>query len=222
MSDTELHDRTVDALRTDPRLDSSRIEVVVRSGAVSLNGRVCSYAEKVMALRIVSLLPGVREVEEDLGVSYPLHSRLTDDEIASRTKPLLRLAPASLPAIGIAVRRGWVTLKGCVSTRLQADLAEAAVEGVPGVIGVNNLLTIGSAGPVPAGSDIAAGLSAFREKTMQARRTAGPAGDFEPAVPDGRRPDVRPVKPNRSPLLAKVPATPPAADQVETTRPSVR
>ncbi|MCS0495703.1 BON domain-containing protein [Ancylobacter sp. MQZ15Z-1] len=152
MSERMLQERAADALRRDGRIDASRISVAAKGGVVTLSGRVGSYAEKAIAARIVTALPGVRHVEEDLGIACRRPSPSVDHAIALRARVRLLRSPTFPGGIEVTVRNGRVTLKGCVANWHQAALAEAAVEDIRGVTGVDNLLTIGSApanGPQP-------------------------------------------------------------------------
>jgi osmotically-inducible protein OsmY len=179
MTDGELHDNVLDALHHDTRIDASGIEVAVRNGVVSLNGRVRSYAEKMIAAGIVVLLANVRDVEEDLGISRPLHSRPTDSEVAARVEASLRRMPVCHHEIHVTVRRGRVTLKGCVSNWPRAAIAEAKVNRLPGVIGVDNLLTIRSAGQV-RGTDNSESKASARQFQPAGRGTIGHDSEGRP------------------------------------------
>jgi len=186
MTDGELHDAILDTLDRDTRLDARHIDVSVRDGVASLDGYVRSYAEKRIATRIVGSLARNCRVEENLGIRYPRHSRPVDSEIAEQAEALLRRLAICRHEIRASVRHGRVTLKGCVPGWSAAVIAEAAIEGLPGVIGIDNLLTVGSA-DLPGGAAMGCRERLPRRMFQRGRRpspeTRGGAAEVTPPAP---------------------------------------
>ena len=65
-SPADIRDRIVKALRRQAELDIQNIRVEVSDGAVTLEGRVHSLAERRLAERAVWAAPGIREVRDHL------------------------------------------------------------------------------------------------------------------------------------------------------------
>ena len=69
-NDAEIRDDVTEELRWDPQLtDPDAIGVAVADGAVTLTGKVPSYAEKLAAARAAERVYGVRAVANDLKVT---------------------------------------------------------------------------------------------------------------------------------------------------------
>lgn len=58
-----------DALRRDPRVPEDRIHVIVDAGRVTLSGYVGSESARAAAAESVGVLPGVRDVINDIRVT---------------------------------------------------------------------------------------------------------------------------------------------------------
>lgn len=124
-------------LKWDPKITSHDIAVAVKDGVVTLSGYAGSYWEKDAAEKAVKRVYGVRAVANDIEVKYSF-SR-TDPEIARDVIRELE-SHISIPAdrIKATVKNGWVTLEGNVDWQYQKTLAESAVKGLRGVLGVTN------------------------------------------------------------------------------------
>jgi osmotically-inducible protein OsmY len=70
--DTAIYRMVTRSLHRDPGLDTSRLQVVVRDGAVRLEGTVETSLDRAQVDEIVSRVGGVRRVENDLIVSKPI------------------------------------------------------------------------------------------------------------------------------------------------------
>ena len=62
----ELHGRVLEALRLEPGLDASSIDVIVRPGVVTLTGSVPSYEASCLADRAAARVAGVECVIDEL------------------------------------------------------------------------------------------------------------------------------------------------------------
>jgi CBS-domain-containing membrane protein len=70
INDATLHDSIVDALRAKPWVDPSTINVIVNDGSVELWGIVDSETEKNAIRVAVEVMPGVRQVANNLVVEH--------------------------------------------------------------------------------------------------------------------------------------------------------
>lgn len=140
----DLRSELLKELEWEPRLDASRIEVVVgHDGVVSLTGLVRSYAAKVAAERAVKRVKGVHVVINDLDVQLPMSHERTDVEVGEAVVRALEwdvLVPHE--KIRARVSDGWVRLEGEVDWNYQRTAAEEAVHRLTGVRGITNLITV--------------------------------------------------------------------------------
>lgn len=66
-----------------------------------------------------------------------------DERIAGAARALLRRSLGSKAEdVAVTVRSGWVTVRGDVENLDEIRRLEAAIQGVPGVVGVHNLLRL--------------------------------------------------------------------------------
>lgn len=143
MSDISLRQSIVDELEFEPSVDAAHIGVAVDSGVATLSGHVGSYAEKVMAERVVQRVKGVRGIAQEIEVRYPGAKKTADDEIAKRALNIIGWS-VTIPddKVKIKVQNGWVTLSGEVDWNYQKVDAENAVRKLSGVVSVSNLITV--------------------------------------------------------------------------------
>jgi len=140
-TDTELQREVLDELAWEPNVDAAEIGVSVEDGVVILNGTVKTLPEKWSAERAAQRVEGVRAVTDELEVKLPGEGQ-GDAEIAREAGIALdwnTVVPRN--RIKILVSQGRVTLEGEVDHPFQKDAAEGAVLNVPGVKGVNNMIT---------------------------------------------------------------------------------
>jgi osmotically-inducible protein OsmY len=140
-SDQAIRDDVLFELKYDPQITSNDIAVSVKDGVVTRSGFAGSYWEKDAAEKAAKQVYGVRGIANDLKVK--LSSTRADPEIAREAVQELA-NHVSIPAdkIKVSVRRGWITLEGEVDWRYQRALAESAVKGLRGVIGVTNNIIV--------------------------------------------------------------------------------
>ncbi|MBV8827984.1 MAG: BON domain-containing protein [Acidobacteriaceae bacterium] len=132
-----IREHVLSELRSDPRITSSDITVEEKEGLVRLCGSVSSYWERDEAEKAAERVSGVRVVTNDLKVKLTMPR--ADQEIARDVAHALA-SHVAIPyeTIKIKVENGWVTLEGTVDWPYQKLLAEAAVKGLRGVIGITN------------------------------------------------------------------------------------
>jgi osmotically-inducible protein OsmY len=143
MTDTELRQMILDELEFEPSIDAADIGVAVEDGVITLTGHVPTYAQRTTTETIVARIKGVRGIAQEIEVR-PAGTNLTaDDEIARRILDVLRWNTAvPRDAIQVKVAKGWVTLSGSVEWNFHREAAERAIQGLAGVTGVTNLVTI--------------------------------------------------------------------------------
>ena len=133
-------------------LDSSRIQVTVDNGVVTLTGAVYTYKESLLAEEDVAAVSGVVSVRNELLVG-PAGEAAVDEAIEQECEA--RLAKTKAVPVGAVTPRvhdGWVTLSGKVRNYFQRVAATKAVSELDGVCGVVDHIKI-SSDPVP--TDIA-------------------------------------------------------------------
>ncbi|WP_426513622.1 BON domain-containing protein [Dactylosporangium sp. McL0621] len=142
-ADADIERDVVEELRWDPRLQPNAIAVGVHDGVVTLAGWVDGYPKKWAAERAVHRIRGVKAVANDIEVRLPIAAQLPDSEIAaSAVRALEWDAFVPVEHVEVTVSKGWVTLRGEVEWEHQRRAAERAVDNLPGVRGVTNLLSV--------------------------------------------------------------------------------
>jgi osmotically-inducible protein OsmY len=142
-TDEELRSDVLAELKWNPRVKSTKIGVIVKDGAVTLNGMVESLDEKVCAERAVRTVKGVRAIADDIDVKLPEQMRRTDEGIAEQAARLLNWY-STLRNMNVTaeVSSGHVTLTGDVELLYQKEIAAERVAEIEGVSGVSNRITI--------------------------------------------------------------------------------
>ena len=121
-----------------------QIDMGVDDGVVTLVGKVTAPFKVDDVTRLVSRVPGVREIAN---LVETLPASPADDDVRAAlaqqiySHPVLsRYATRSDPPIHIIVERGRVTLIGAVGSRLERRIAKTIALGAPGVLSVDNAL----------------------------------------------------------------------------------
>ena len=143
ITDTELKMDVLAELRYEPSVRITDIGVLVKDGAVTLNGCAASYCEKCDAVRTAKRVAGVRAIADDIEVKLPDSIRRTDGEIAAAAANQIDWS-TTIPrgAVEVTVSEGQTTLEGEVEWWYQKNAAENAVQYLAGVTGVTNAITI--------------------------------------------------------------------------------
>jgi osmotically-inducible protein OsmY len=148
-SGAQLDDQGIE-LRSNNRLKDelgdarARVAVTSYNRRVLLTGEAASEAVKTQITQIVSGVPSVREVINELGVtsSPTLKERATDTLITGRLKAsLVDAKDLSASAFKVVTERGTVYLMGRVTQR-EADRATDLARNTPGVSRVVRVLEI--------------------------------------------------------------------------------
>lgn len=130
-------------LARNPRIRHSEIAVIVKDGAVTLNGMVLTLDEKIYAERAVKDLRDVRAIANDIEVKLPEQMRKADERIAEQIGRLLTWY-SSLRNMDVKanVDDGHVTLTGEVDFLYQREVAAERVAELDGVSAVSNEIKI--------------------------------------------------------------------------------
>jgi len=144
-SDTEIKTDVLAELKFEPCVSITDIGVLVKDGAVTLNGYATSYSEKWNAVSATKRVAGVRAIADDIVVNLP-HSQLrTDGDIAIAAANQIGWFTSIPPGVAkITVRDGHITLEGELEFGYQKSEAQDNVQFLAGVKGVTNLITIKS------------------------------------------------------------------------------
>ena len=141
--DTQLKQAVLDELRWEPSLNAAHIGVTAHDGVVTLTGHVERFSEKAAAERATKRLRDVKAFAEEIEVRLPSINRHGDEEIAAAAVNRLKWdAAVPIDAVKVKVEKGWVTLTGQTDWHFQKDAAAENVNGLWGVIGVSNQITI--------------------------------------------------------------------------------
>lgn len=142
-TDSELKVDILSELKYEPSIRETDIGVIVKEGAVTVNGTVDSYTHKWGAIAAVRRVHGVKAIADDLLVKIPGSSQKTDGEIALAAANQINWS-TTIPneMTKITVREGFITLEGELEWWYQKNAAENAVHHLTGVKGVVNLITI--------------------------------------------------------------------------------
>lgn len=154
-SDQELQTDVRAALTVDTRVKGNEIGVIAKDGAVTLTGKVDTYADRLAAEQAAKRVSGIRAIAQTIEVKLPEEQRVTDEGIAER---IARLPPWTHllrdTNVLAEVRNGFVTLTGDVDHAYQKQTAEKCVGELDGVVGISNLIAIRERGPELKASDV--------------------------------------------------------------------
>ena len=151
MSRTDRHDGERDisaavqaALHTSPDIDAFDVNVTADAGCVRLTGKVGSYAERSEAEQIANELAGVTSVENHIQVRpYGAMWAISDSRIADSIAGALATIPSvDASAVDYDVSCHVVTLNGFVHSAAERAAVRHAVEILPGVDFVRNLIEV--------------------------------------------------------------------------------
>jgi osmotically-inducible protein OsmY len=141
-TDAQLRNDVMEALRWEPSVTSTDINVTADYGVVTLSGTVPHYAEKAASERAAQRVGGVKAIAEELEVHLLGAHQRNDPEIAQAVANCLRWhvwVPIGIQAI---VENGCVTLTGRAKWGYERDAAEDAVSHLLGLKGISNKITL--------------------------------------------------------------------------------
>jgi osmotically-inducible protein OsmY len=142
MSDDDLRRRVVAELGGDPRLDGETFQVSAAGGTVTLRGTVASLRLKRAAAGAVARVRGVVWIVNELRVRLPAADRRDDEELRGDVREALMLDTSIPTTVDALARDGLVTLTGTAEWHYEREAAESRVASVPGVMGIDNAITL--------------------------------------------------------------------------------
>jgi osmotically-inducible protein OsmY len=152
MTDDELQDWVRDELFWDPKVDSAAVAVSASDGEVTLRGTLGSFRQKREAQKAAERVYGVTSVHNKIEVRIlDEHGRQHADLRGAvlQAMALDGLIPMTLDA---KADSGSVTLTGTAAWQYQREEAEFVAGNVPGVVDVDNQITLTT--PQPKAGDL--------------------------------------------------------------------
>ena len=142
-NDEMMQNDVLDALQAEPLTATSKINVMVSHGIVTLTGKVDHFSKKFQAENTVRNVIGVKEVIDTIDVSINSWEQKNDIEITAEILSVFGWNWNTLNnTIKVNVINGWVTLSGELEWNYQREAAKTIASNLIGVKGVINLITI--------------------------------------------------------------------------------
>jgi osmotically-inducible protein OsmY len=138
-ADDEVAERAAKILEWDSTVPPGKIKVKVEKGWITLSGEVEWRFQRAAAEAAVRRLTGVCGVTNMIAVRPRIDAVNVKHRIEDALK---RSAELEADAIRVAVNGGKVTLEGKVRAWSERDVAEQAAWAAPGVVAVEDYLTI--------------------------------------------------------------------------------
>jgi osmotically-inducible protein OsmY len=138
-TDTELVEKVIAALRLSTVVPSERIEVIIRDGWVTLEGKVRWYYQKQSAEDIVRQVPGIHGIANNITIESDV---VPHEVIQKITEALPRNAQLDARHITVLAHNQKVTLSGTVRSWAECWEAEEAAWSAPGVTMVENTIHV--------------------------------------------------------------------------------
>jgi len=146
LTETPMEDEILDAVENilawSPYIDSSKIEVSVDDGLVTLEGSVDAYWKKIRAENMIFDIRGVTGVSNKLTI-VPTKDFMDEQIANSIISAMDRNLNVDAETIDVTVENGIATLSGSVSTLAAYQAAYNAAAYTSGVIDIIDNLTIG-------------------------------------------------------------------------------
>jgi osmotically-inducible protein OsmY len=138
-ADDQIAKRALDVIAWDSTIPNDRIQVKVQSGIVTLGGEVDWFFQRADAEAAVKKLTGVKAINNLITIKA--QPKVSDIKQRIETA-LKRNAELEADAIRVTVTDGRVTLNGRVKAWYERDLAERTAWSAPGVIAVDDRISI--------------------------------------------------------------------------------
>jgi osmotically-inducible protein OsmY len=141
----ELQKDVMAEIQWDPELKSVAPEIGVsaKDGVVTVSGIVGTYSKKLAVERAAQRVKGVKVVAVDIEVKVPNTIGKTDPEIATEVRnALMWNSNVEEDKIEVKVDNGWIYLDGTVNWKFEKTVAETMIEGLEGVRGITNNITV--------------------------------------------------------------------------------
>jgi osmotically-inducible protein OsmY len=167
MTNDRLRAQVAAELSWDPKVDSKDITVSADGGMVTLHGTVASFRQKREAENAARRVHGVTAVSNYLEVRIPGRDRRADADLRADVRQALALNGLIPATVQASVEAGLVTLSGVAAWQFQRDEADFACAAVPGVTGVDVMISLH---PAPGDGDIEQAISAAFRRSARLDR----------------------------------------------------
>ena len=135
LSDSELQERAINALRADSRVDVNEIDVGTANGMVFLHGLVDGAAERRAALEAVATVVGPDAIEDRLSLRN--YVERTDEQLGAAVRQaMIRDTALDARAVKVHAQDGVVILEGRAINHAQKTALENIAWWTPGVTDV--------------------------------------------------------------------------------------
>src|SRR5512132_4266036 len=152
MNDDELQDWVRDELCWDPKVDGAAIAVAANAGEVTLRGTVGSFRQKREAQKAAERVYGVTSVRNQLAVRIVDEHGRQDVDLRGAVLQAMALDGLIPKTIDARADDGLVTLTGTAAWQYQREEAEFVAGNVPGVVDVDDQITLTN--PEPKAGDV--------------------------------------------------------------------
>ena len=139
-NDTEIAQASLNAMKWHSSIPDDRLKVTVRNGWVALEGEVEWQFQREAAHDAVSAIVGVKGVTNDVVLRSKPKVRDIKSKIEAAFK---RKAEVDASHVNVDVVNGTVKLNGKVDSWSEFSEAERIAWAAPGVMAVDNELTVG-------------------------------------------------------------------------------
>jgi osmotically-inducible protein OsmY len=167
MRDDDLRRHVAAEFSWDPQVDSDAIEVSAVGGTVTLRGTVASLRLKRTAGTAAARVRGVTRVANELRVQVPDTDGRDDEDLCGDVLEALMLDSSVPMTVDAQARDGLVILTGTAQWHYQREAAESRTANVPGVAGIDNVITLTQTPDARAARD-AIGAAFRRDAALEA------------------------------------------------------
>ena len=138
-SDDQIAKRALDIIAWDSTIPKDRVQVRVQDGFVTLSGQADWHYQRADAEYAVRKLEGIKGLFNEIQIKPKVQAIDVKQRIENA---LRRNADLEASSIKVSVLNGRVTLDGKVKALYERDLAERTAWSAPGVISVEDLISI--------------------------------------------------------------------------------
>ena len=140
-ADDQIARRALDVIAWDSTIPKDTIQIKVQNGFVTLSGEVDWFYQRDDAESAVRKLGGITGLSNEIRIKVRAQARVSD--IKQRIETALRRnAELEADSIKVTVDQGRVKLDGKVKAWYERDLVERTAWSAPGVISVDDRISI--------------------------------------------------------------------------------
>lgn len=138
-TDSEIATEVLNALKSNWEIPNEKIQVKVENGWVTLGGEVDWYYQKEAAKKATTNLINVKWITNDITIKSETVAKVEKEDVENAFKRDWTLENKN---ILVSVLDNKVTLNGTVDSWFQKDEASRLAWKAPGIINVDNQLTV--------------------------------------------------------------------------------